>query len=272
MAAPHAASLAFPLWLEEICIRFRSNDESLTNLNLNIRRLTPASLAYLCDALKNNDQLDVLNLTNALVPPLDMGVCINGLARHASLKVLHLSYNKLNDVTGLASILSINTSLEEIYLNYNRIQDGIVDLAEALKTNGKLRVLHLGKNRIDDKGAESLASMLHVNKSLELLSLVWNNIGPAGLASLVQGLQHNLTLRVLEVDQNPGCDPKLVRRIRQLGLSNSYGRHLLQYQDLPLGLWGNILAARPKDLSNRIFFFLQAKPDLCSHGGTGTCM
>ena len=198
-----AVSLSIPPWLEEICVRLRSNDPTLTNLNLNIRRLTEFTLAYLCDALTNNSHLETLNLTNCLVPPVNLQPLGQALARHASLRALHLSYNKLVNINDLALCLGTNTSLEELFLNYNQIQEDVAALAEALKYNTTLKVLHLGKNRIDDRGAAALARVIEHNSSLRLMSLVWNEIESQGIKCLLQSLQQNLVLEVLELDQNP---------------------------------------------------------------------
>jgi len=257
-----AVSLSIPTWLEEICVRLRSNDAFLSNLNLNIRRLTPASLAYLCDSMKQNKVLEILNLTNSLVPPLVLRPLVKGLAHHDSLKTLRLSYNKLVDISLLARVLRTNTSLENIFLDYNRIEDDAVVLAEALKCNISLRMINLGKNQVNDRGAMALADMLTVNETLESMSLTSNSISTEGLTALVQGLQQNVTLRFLEVERNPGLTPTIGRTVSHLCQANRYGRYLLRCPDLPHGIWPHVLARSGGHL-NQIFFFLQTKPDLC---------
>jgi hypothetical protein len=140
-----SVGLSIPPWLEEICVRLRSNDESLTNLNLNIRQLRPVWLAYLWDALEANTVLETLNLTNSLVPPLDLRPLLRGLAHHGSLKTLYLSYNKLVDVSLLATVLRTNTSLENLFLDYNRVQDDAVLLADALNYEQDTRNFPFGQ-------------------------------------------------------------------------------------------------------------------------------
>jgi Leucine Rich repeat len=253
---------SIPPWLEEICSRLRSNDASLTNLNLNIRRLTPVSCACLWDAIRDNSVLATLNLTNSLVPPIDLSPLMRGVANHASLKTLHLSYNKLVDVALVAVALRSNTSLEHIFVDYNRIQDDAVLLANALKHNKTLKTLHLGKNQVDDRGAIALAAMLTVNETLEWISLLSNSIQAPGLAALENALQQNVTLKFLEIDQNPGMTLEIRNRVTQLGLANGYGRYLLKTSGIPDGLWSNVLAASGGP-ANKMYFFLKSMPELC---------
>jgi hypothetical protein len=196
------------------------------------------------------------------------------------LRVLHLSYNKLVDITELGTMLRTNGSLEEIYLNYNQIDShGIETLTDALcYDNTTLQVLHLGKNHIGSRGAHAFATMLQCNTTLSLLSLIWNQMDCEGIYALVEALQqHNVTLHALELDRNPGSTPPVMRQARQWSLANQYGRYLLKCRDaLPDGLWPHVLRCggggggggvmerrqTKNDEANRIYFFLQSKPDL----------
>ena len=188
---------------------------------------------------------------------------MRGLTHHTSLKTLHLSYNKLTGVSLVATALRSNTSLESIFLDYNRIQDDAVLLANALKHNKTLKKLHLGKNQVGDRGAIALASMLTTNTTLEWMSLLSNLIHGKGLAALEVAFQQNMTLKFLDVDQNPGMTSEIRNRVTQYGLVNGYGRHLLTSPDTtPPGLWSNVLAASGGS-ANQIFFFLRSMPELC---------
>jgi hypothetical protein len=187
---------------------------------------------------------------------------MRGVINHASLKTLHLSYNKLVGVELVAAALRANTSLENIFLDYNRIQDDAVLLANALKHNKTLKTLHLGKNQVDDRGAIALAAMLTENQTLEWISLLSNSIQAPGLAALEDALQQNVTLKYLEIDQNPGITLELHNRVTQLGLANGYGRYLLRSSGTPLGLWSRVLAASGGQ-ANKMYFFLKSMPELC---------
>lgn len=261
-----------PHWLQEIGLRLRSNDDSLTNLNLNIRRLTPLTLKYLCEALRCNYTLTTLNLVNSLVShsssikltPLRLGLQYQ--KHHEGLSVLHLSYNKLVDISELGILLQTNQSLEEVYLNYNHVGASVKVVANALcHANTTLKVLHLGTNRIDNRGAHALANMLKFNTTLTFLSLIGNQIDHDGIVALVGALEHsNVTLESLELERNPGSSSKLLQHAKQWSLANQYGRYLLQEQDIPDGLWPHVLNTKKRehDDANRIYFFLQSKPDL----------
>ncbi|XP_078381732.1 uncharacterized protein LOC144664461 isoform X15 [Oculina patagonica] len=93
--------------------------------------------------------------------------------------------------------------LKRIALRLRRITgaDAVV-LAEALKCNSSLTVLHLSDNNIGDHGAAGLAEALQNNTSLTALHLSGNNIGVHGAAGLAEALQNNTSLTVLHLSVN----------------------------------------------------------------------
>ena len=102
----------------------------------------------------------------------------------------------------LARALSVNSSLEELYIMKNSIGDkGVAHIADFLQRNTTMKVLNVEHCGISCKGAESLARALSVNSLLEQLYIMKNSIGDEGVTHIAKGLQTNtMTMKVLNVE------------------------------------------------------------------------
>ena len=104
------------------------------------------------------------------------------------------------DAAAVAEILTSNTSVTEVYLNFNEEigDEGAKALAEALKVNATVKKLDLDGCGIGDDGAAALAEALRSNTSLTKLALMFNkSIGEQGkqlLRDAVAGREGNFRL------------------------------------------------------------------------------
>ena len=89
--------------------------------------------------------------------------------------------------------------LQQINLNN---EDGITTFAEALKTNTTLQQLNLADNRIDEKGATQLAEALKGNNSIQKLDLGENDLADNGTKQLAEALKTNNSLQELDLYNN----------------------------------------------------------------------
>lgn len=256
-----------PPWLEEHCERLTDNtDPTLTNLNLNIRRLNLEQLHALCSALRQNNLLTTLNLTNSLVnnttaTKLVLMDELRDVLRYptTTLHVLHLSYNQLRAVTSLGEALSApnHCRLRELHLDYNLLEDDtITHLAHGLANNTQLQNLQLHHNRLTDASAVALANMLQHNTTLQTLDIHCNNIGTRGAMALLQVLQlHNVSIRHLRLDQNDALPLQILTRVAFFTKLNRCGRrHWSTVRTL--SAWPSILT-RTGDHADVIFWLLQ---------------
>lgn len=208
-----------PAWLEEHCGRLRQKDESLTNLNLNIRRLDKAMMESLAAAVCQSPHLTVLNLTSSLVVNNNnnrdddvvrtedetLSALMRVVLPHqkSALQVLHLSYNQLNNVANIGQELQTNQNLVELHLSYNRINaKSAKALAQGLIHNHKLIILTLSCNQVGDEGAQHIASALKINKSLRILGLERNGIRTKGAEALQEALSCTYSLHECRVAKN----------------------------------------------------------------------
>jgi Ran GTPase-activating protein (RanGAP) involved in mRNA processing and transport len=121
--------------------------------------------------------------------------------------LLSLQSNKITliGISIIADALRNISALETLYLSNNYISDDGVDyLVQVLShENYPLKTLILQKNRITDRGAQSVAQMLNVNRTLTWLYLGENAISDAGVRSLAKSIEHsNRTLEMLVLSSN----------------------------------------------------------------------
>jgi Leucine-rich repeat (LRR) protein len=277
-----------PQWFQEQILRL--NDESVRNINLNLRRVTPAMLDALSEALKNNASIQVINLTSCLAAaaaadhaatmllPLALAV-----EQNISLQTLHLSYNQLVDAPSLANCISHSSSLVEVHFDHNQLnEDTAMALAMNLSINTSLKVLNLDYNSIGERGGVAIAQALVQNKTLKTLALKRNRLGIHTTHAFLQALRENVSLQSLSLAVNPDMPPTQVQICLHLIKANRDGRYLLynknkwkscnqnsidgcirrqdeQGESSRKGLWPFVLARSDPDI---IFFFLVEKPSL----------
>jgi hypothetical protein len=256
-----------PPWLMDLCARLEENDPDLTNLNLNIRRLDTDMLHVLSAAISQNTVLCTLNLTSSLTKAVSIHPLFTVLTHSCSLKVLHLSYNRLSNQNGeiavLARALTANSCLQELYLDHNEIDvEGAMALADMLRENTALHVLQLSSNQTRDTGAQALARVLAKdNVTLKRLAVNANRVTSKGVESLVIALQSNVTLQYIEVDQHTTSVHSELSLLLQ---QNRAGRCLLRDESVPLGMWAYVLG-RSSRQPNVLYYFLKELPSLCMH-------
>ena len=137
------------------------------------------------------------------------------LAQKPNLRVIDFSDNAFSPAgaTALSHFLANCTSLEELRLNNNGLgPDGGKIIAKGLKENrlktkaaGKpsvLRLVTIGRNRLENGSAAELAEAFSLHENLEVVALFQNGIRPEGIVSLAQGLSKCLKLKSLDLQDN----------------------------------------------------------------------
>uniref|UniRef100_A0A672L3A3 Si:ch211-213a13.2 n=1 Tax=Sinocyclocheilus grahami TaxID=75366 RepID=A0A672L3A3_SINGR len=172
---------------EEQCLiltsALKSNPSHLRELDLSENKIENKGVNYLCDVLKDS-------------------LC--------KLERLRLNDCNLTDksCSALATVLGSDTSLKELNLSNNNLQDsGVKLLCTGLKNiQCKLEILRLSDCSITEEGYKALASALRSNPShLIELDLRGNDPGQSGVKEL------------LDVQQDPNC--QLILRLNNCELT-----------------------------------------------------
>ncbi|XP_066517865.1 NLR family CARD domain-containing protein 3-like [Hoplias malabaricus] len=160
------------------------------------------ALAYM---LVNSDEvLDELDLRK--YNTIDKGywrlIAAVSNCRKAILTVCKLGEKSCED---LGSVLLVNSSLKELDLSNNDLQDsGVEKLSAGLKSSlCKLETLRLTECKLGEKSCEDLGSVLLVNSSLKELDLSNNDLQDSGVEKLSAGLKSSLCK--LETLRLTGC-------------------------------------------------------------------
>jgi hypothetical protein len=162
-------------------------------------------VALICDALAENNVIEVLNLSQN-----DFGVeGARSLAR----------FLKANKNTRLAHLVLLGNSIGD---------EGVVALADGLRSNDSLRALNLGYCGISDEGAIALASLLSHGSHLETLDLRENQIGEAGMKALANALKRNQSLQVFLAQSNAGLEGAGIEDAFIKALQNNVTLHTLE--------------------------------------------
>jgi Ran GTPase-activating protein (RanGAP) involved in mRNA processing and transport len=127
------------------------------------------------------------------------------LSAHSTLKEVSLKYNKIQDkgATMIAQALTMNTSLSLLNLESNAISiAGAEAISSYLMKVDRLSSLFLSYNAIFAEGAIALAQALEKNKSLNDLLLKTCSIGPRGLIAIADAMNQNNTMQNLHLFGN----------------------------------------------------------------------
>ncbi|XP_052407899.1 NACHT, LRR and PYD domains-containing protein 3-like [Carassius gibelio] len=200
--------------IENICHLLENPHCRLERLKLCNCRITEVGYKALASALRSNpSHLIELDLTGN--DPGKSGVkelCDLLQDPNCHLKTLRLRDCDLTEksCSALAAILRSNTSLKDLDLSNNNLQDSGVKILQSGLENCTLEKLRLCNCRITEEGYKALASALRSNPShLKELDLTANDPGKSGVKELCDLLQDPncqlKTLRFLGPAADEGC-------------------------------------------------------------------
>ncbi|XP_056304256.1 protein NLRC3-like [Danio aesculapii] len=192
--------------------KFKKSDECLIRLSTVIKTsrrallsdcyLTDRSCSALATVLRSDTSLKELNMSNNNLQDSGVKLLCAGLKDKCDLELLRLSKCDLTveSCSALASVLrSDSSSLKDLDLSNNNLQDsGVKLLSDGLK-DSKLEKLRLSDCSISEEGYKALASALRSNPShLIELDLRGNDPGQSGVKELTELLQDpHCTLKTL---------------------------------------------------------------------------
>ncbi|XP_039478145.1 NACHT, LRR and PYD domains-containing protein 12-like isoform X3 [Oreochromis aureus] len=180
---------------EEALLRLLPVVKTSSTALLSDCKLTDRSCLFLANIfnspLCNLIELDLSN--NNLQDSGVISLCAGLQNPNCQLKTLRLDQNSLTNACcqDLSSVLSTQSSLRTLSLNYNKLQDSAVKLlSDGLSSpQSKLQILRLEKNYLTNVSCQILSSVLSTqSSSLQTLSLNYNLLRDSGVKLLSVGL------------------------------------------------------------------------------------
>ena len=141
---------------------------------------------------------------------MTVGLLCDAIAYNSSLRRLNIGKNFLSDnvTEKVSKMLELNTSLEELYLQWNQIKSGGgINLVNGLKSASKLKVLDLSWNSLGQNGsqfAKAFAAYIGANTTLVHLDLSNNYVTIEDAKVLAEELKNNHTLYGFHFQGNVG--------------------------------------------------------------------
>ena len=263
-----------------LCQRLRSNDPTLTVVNLNNCSMGNDGCKALAAALQHNHTVVVLFLQHNLLGATGIQALTTALCHHPRLQHLYLDHNpRMGDAgcTAVAQLLGTLPSLQVLKMADTGITAiGAAVLVQALP-NSNVQYLCLQKNAIAVRGMRALWQGLQSSKcsNLQWLDVRCNKISPRKYDTVMQGWIdtlkfHNETLSVLELWESTemshliSTKTQLQRQYEVFSFWlqwNRAGRRSLKHTDTTIPvprLLANAAGASPTVL----LATLKARPDL----------
>ncbi|XP_025202725.1 leucine-rich repeat-containing protein 45-like, partial [Melanaphis sacchari] len=175
--------------------------------NLKSTTITEHSCSLIAETLKYEPTINILNLSDCLLPADGLKNFLNLVNYLTNLKILNLKGNQIgnNLTTYISKTLLNNTNITELRLDWNNIGDSVDTFSQfchSLMSNTVLNTLILANNNLCQACGFYLASMLNINKCLKNIDLSWNCLGETGAELLMKSLKNNEILLELNIQGN----------------------------------------------------------------------
>merc|ERR1712048_992994 len=183
-------------------------------------RLDPESTRFLCQGLRLNKTLDMLDLSGCYVRDDGCTSLANALGDNASLRELHVCNCGITN-EGLEVLLNCfreeNESVEVLHAEGNN--------AQVCGDSGNLLELYLDENDLNAKGVVKMANALKETK-LNVLSVANNRMEDYLVTRLLSGMHDSRELRKVDVRGN-----KVYRRPYLRGVEVLTGTKPVRFPD-----------------------------------------
>ena len=176
----------------------------LKTLYLGLNKVGARGATALAKMLPSFELLEELYLSDVGLDEVDVEKVLKAL-KSCKLKVLGLGLNKVGarGATTLAKLLPSFELLELLGLSDAGLDEGDVEkVLEALKSCKKLKILHLGLNKVGARGATALAKILPSFELLEELYLSDADLEEADVEKVLEALKSCKKLKKLYLGNN----------------------------------------------------------------------
>ena len=198
--------------IEKIVSDLEKNSENITELDL-----SKHSISIKCSEILSNSIAKLNNLSKVIYKDLfisrtveDLPISLKHLMNallNKKITFLDLSDNAFGPRTlhSYDFFLKDTDSLEYLEIeNCGLGPEGSEQLAEVLLSNDKIKLkkLKINRNRLENKGASSMAKVFNKMKSFEHIEMFQNGIKKEGMLDVINSLKENVNLKELRINDN----------------------------------------------------------------------
>ena len=201
-----------PKDLDQMMKEIEENKSKITSLELTHNSIGTECAKRLSSAISQLENLTSVNYRDLFVSRLKEDLPISLKFLMESLSNKKISFLDLSDnafgpkvIPSFDFFLKTATSLEHLELENNGLgPEGAEMVCNALLQNEniKLKTIKINRNRLEEKGALSLAKVISKMKSLEHLELFQNGISSKGMKEIFLSLKENKNIKIIKINDN----------------------------------------------------------------------
>ena len=201
-----------PKDLDQMMKEIEENKSKITSLELTHNSIGTECAKRLSSAISQLENLTSVNYRDLFVSRLKEDLPISLKYLMESLSNKKISFLDLSDnafgptaIPSFDFFLKTATSLEHLELENNGLgPEGAEMVCNALLQNEniKLKTIKINRNRLEEKGALSLAKVISKMKSLEHLELFQNGISSKGMKEIFLSLKENKNIKIIKINDN----------------------------------------------------------------------
>ena len=179
---------------------------SLRSINFGNTNISKEASDEIPLVIKSNKHLEKLGLRNNDLKCSAIAI-LQSLSTISALKFLNINNTQTTDEASeaLASVVTHNTGLEELYVADNNLGEGILVVTKALQQITSLRSISLDNTNISKEASDEIPLVIKSNKHLEMLELSNNNLKCSAIA-ILQSLSTISTLKFLNINNTQTTD------------------------------------------------------------------
>jgi Ran GTPase-activating protein (RanGAP) involved in mRNA processing and transport len=240
---------------EKIFCSLSMNKCSLQQLILENNSITHKGLKiWGTDSLRHNTSLQLLDLAGNMISDMGLSYISWGLSKNSTVKILDISQNAIN-ATGakaLSDMLKENSVVTCLNLSYNNIGRGVEPIAKILTLNTTLKKLDLQWNYINSDSGNVIAANIHKMNLTQLN--VSGNMMDSSIFKILEQLPGNKALLYLDLSFNNNTSTSkipngITERFPLSFKANSLLTLNLKSNAIDLGYWIIIFKALAQNLS-----------------------
>ena len=189
--------------IKDLCEALKLNNK-VNRLNLSNNNIGKEECRLISELLRTNTSITELDLSKNMIEEKGIKKLLEGIEFIFTLKKINLSDNNFNGyIEEFSEYLCYNETIEELDLSGNFLnEDGIFLVSQSLITNKKIKIMKLSDNRIGNYGMKYISESLKINKVIEEIDLSSNRIDEEGAEYLSEMLESNDTLNLIDFSFN----------------------------------------------------------------------